>query len=137
MCPCVPCFLHVNRGRTAYPHKGILRSVTKDCCGHLELSGKVCGFCFLENNRDVQLLHSSEMFTRGCFTQPVANTKFMRTLGTSMYLLSLDMHDNEDPNTTCFDLLALFLGISTPVALLHLVEKEGEEERSEQRHNSL
>lgn len=41
--------------------------------------------------------------------QPIANTKFTRTLGTSMCLLSLDMHDNQAANTAILDLLALFL----------------------------
>lgn len=106
-CPCVPCFLRVNS--SARPHKGILRSVTKDCCGHLELPGKVCGFCFLENNQDVQPPHSFEMFTRVSSAQPIANAKFMRTLGTSKYLLSLNMHDNQAANTALLDLLALLL----------------------------
>lgn len=102
-------FLHVHRGNSAYPHKGILRSVTKDCNGHLELPGKVCDFCFLENNQDVQPLHSFEMFTRVCSTQPIANKEFTKTLGTSIHVLSLDMHNNQAANTAILDLLALFI----------------------------
>lgn len=134
----MPCFSHVKRGSSAYPHKGILRSVTKGCFGHLELPGKVCVFCFLENNQDGQLLHSFEMFTRGCSSQPIAKTKFTRTLGTCMYLLSLDMHDNQVANTTCLDLLAPFLSYRQFLPQLPCWRKRRRErERSEQRHNSL
>ena len=69
-------------------------------------------FCFLENNQDMQLLHSFEMFTCGCPNQPIANTNLMRSLRTSIFSLSLRMYYNWAENTrisSCLELLPLFL----------------------------
>lgn len=56
-------------------------------------------FCFLENNQDMQLLHSFDMFTCGCPDQPIANTNLPRSLRASMYLLSFCGHYNLAANT--------------------------------------